>query len=130
MCTWASELYSTNVRGQAMGFLQACARLGAATAPWLDHELVQINKSASFVFMASFAFLSAVFMTFLPETKDSVETDDDRSFDGENDDDVSTLKLVIDSMDAHTKIKKRSFAQRSVSDVGPRTRLKTNSFVV
>lgn len=69
MSTWSSELYSTVLRGEAMGFFQAALRLGAAAAPWLDKELVKVHPAASYIFMAVMSLISFVFLHFLPETK-------------------------------------------------------------
>lgn len=67
--TWATELYPTYLRGEAIGVFQAALRVGAASAPWLDRELVKIHKSASFLCMAVISIMSFAMLSTLPETK-------------------------------------------------------------
>lgn len=67
--TWATELYPTYLRGEAIGVFQAALRVGAASAPWLDRELVKIHKSASFLCMAVISIVSFAMLSTLPETK-------------------------------------------------------------
>merc|ERR1719193_2250393 len=73
--TWSTELYPTQVRGAAMGFFQGFVRLGAASAPWLNKEIVKIHTAAPFLFMASVSLMSFCVMFFLPETKNMITSD-------------------------------------------------------
>ena len=69
MSTWATELYPTNVRGEAIGIFQAFLRAGAASAPWISLKFNKIRASASFLFLAVFAIVSVGLFGCLPETK-------------------------------------------------------------
>ena len=67
--TWATELYPTRLRGEALGVFQAALRVGAASAPWLDKELSKLSGAACFLFMGGIALVSFFLLLLLPETK-------------------------------------------------------------
>ena len=85
MHTWATELYPTNVRGEAIGIFQAFLRVGAASAPWINQEFDKIYKSASFLFMAVVAIVSFALLWCLPETKITGMVDAENEKDIRND---------------------------------------------
>lgn len=96
MSTWSTELYTTQVRGEAMGFFQAFVRLGAAVAPWVNHEFVKIHKSASFIFLSILAMASFILLGFLPETR-GIETGDAEGEECGEPVDETQLQVVVDN---------------------------------
>ena len=87
ICTWSSELYTTQMRGAAMGWFQAFIRLGAAVAPWLD----KLMAPSSFLLMGLLSFLSFGVLLFLPETQGTI-TADAEDEDGEGGEDGRVFK--------------------------------------
>lgn len=65
--TWTVELYSTHVRGEAVGFMQILTRAGAGTAPWIDEKFAEIYHGASFLLMGGSLFIAFGLLYFLPE---------------------------------------------------------------
>ncbi|XP_066936713.1 solute carrier family 22 member 15-like [Clytia hemisphaerica] len=68
--TWTVELYPTQIRTEAMGFVQITSRLGAMLSPWVVDGLGTVKVWAPFVLMGVLSVLVGVFLHFLPETKD------------------------------------------------------------
>ena len=66
---WSVELYPTNIRQEAVGFLQIASRSGGAAAPWIAKAVKVIHPSLPFVIMGSLGLLAGIAGVFLPETK-------------------------------------------------------------
>ena len=71
MYVWSPELYPTNLRCTAQGFLDFLTHLGSATAPWIAKGLGSSQSQAPFVIMAILAVCAGVALLVLPETKGS-----------------------------------------------------------
>ena len=77
--TWSVELYPTNIRSEAMGFLQITSRVGAASAPWIAKAVRAVHSTMPFIIMGVLGLLAGVACLFLPETKghETQETEND-----------------------------------------------------
>ena len=69
MYVWSPELYPTNLRCTAQGFLDFLTHLGSATAPWIAKGLGSSKSQTPFVIMGVLAVCAAVALLILPETK-------------------------------------------------------------
>ena len=67
--TWSAELYPTELRAEGLGFCQVTSRTGAALAPWVVKGFKVLHRSSPFIVMSILAIVSAMSLTFLPETK-------------------------------------------------------------
>ena len=66
--TWSIELFSTELRGKGMGFLQVFSRIGAASSPFISKGLKALHHSAPFITMGSLGITSFLIQVTLPET--------------------------------------------------------------
>ena len=73
--TWSVELYPANIRGEGMGFMQVCTRIGTASSPWVAKELKAVHENAPYVTMGLVSMLAFLLMFYLHETK-GVKTSD------------------------------------------------------
>ena len=69
MYVWSPELYPTNLRCTAQGFLDFLTHLGSATAPWIAKGLGASQSQTPFIIMSVLAVCAAVVLLLLPETK-------------------------------------------------------------
>uniref|UniRef100_A0A7M5WT68 Major facilitator superfamily (MFS) profile domain-containing protein n=1 Tax=Clytia hemisphaerica TaxID=252671 RepID=A0A7M5WT68_9CNID len=77
--TWSVEIYPTNIRSEAMGFLQITSRIGAASAPWIAKAVKVIHNTLPFLIMGVLGLLAGIACSILPETKgqETQETEND-----------------------------------------------------
>lgn len=91
-CTWSQtpELFPTHARVLATGICSACARLGAASAPYVISDLIPPLPTA--LIMASFACVAAIAVSFVRETHGAAIDDDHNviSSDEEDSDDEAS----------------------------------------
>jgi len=75
-CTWSHtpELFPTHARILATGICSACARLGAASAPYVISDLIPPLPTA--LIMATFAGIAAIAVSFVRETQGAAMDDD------------------------------------------------------
>ena len=69
MYVWSPELYPTNLRCTAQGFLDFLTHLGSATAPWIAKGLGASQSQTPLVIMAGLAVCAALALFLLPEIK-------------------------------------------------------------
>ena len=92
MYVWSPELYPTNLRCTAQGFLDFLTHLGSATAPWIAKGLGSSQSQAPFIIMALLAVFASALLLMLPETKGRVLM--------ENKDEIEELTATEDNPDA------------------------------
>lgn len=72
--TWSSELYPTEIRSEALGFLVTAQTIGGACAPWVV-EIMQVwHPLAPYIFLGSIGLIITLLQYFLPETNTRVAT--------------------------------------------------------
>lgn len=80
--TWTVELYPTQIRTEAMAFVQITSRIGGGVSPFIAKGLQKYSKRLPFIVMGMISIISACLLCFLPETKSSgtaeVIKDDDK----------------------------------------------------
>eukprot|EP00930_Biecheleria_cincta_P093788 TRINITY_DN8433_c0_g2_i2.p1 TRINITY_DN8433_c0_g2~~TRINITY_DN8433_c0_g2_i2.p1 ORF type:complete len:484 (-),score=76.39 TRINITY_DN8433_c0_g2_i2:8-1459(-) len=88
-CTWSHtpELFPTHARVLATGICSACARLGAASAPYVISDLIPPLPTA--LIMASFSAVAAIAVSFVRETHGAA-IDDDHNVSSSDEDDGSS----------------------------------------
>ena len=64
---WSLEVYTTDVRASAMGFLQVASRVGAASAPWIGQALSYVNPAAPYAVMSGATLLAIFPLILVPE---------------------------------------------------------------
>ena len=67
--SWSVELYPTKIRGVAMGFLLLVARLGAASAAFVNKEFSKCHEGGVYIFIGATLFILLFMLCFLPEMK-------------------------------------------------------------
>lgn len=68
--TWTVELYPTQIRTEAMGYVQITSRLGAMLSPWVAGHLGNFHWRIPFIIMGVLSVIVSGLLQFLPETKD------------------------------------------------------------
>lgn len=93
-CTWSHtpELFPTHARVLATGICSACARVGAASAPYVISDLIPPLPTA--LIMASFAGVAAIAVSFVRETRGAAIDDDHNVISSDEEDDEQNEELV------------------------------------
>jgi len=67
--TWTIELYPTQIRTEAMGYVQITSRIGGMLAPWISTWLRKFHWRIPFAVMGILAVVAALLLEWLPETR-------------------------------------------------------------
>ncbi|XP_002154920.2 solute carrier family 22 member 15 [Hydra vulgaris] len=68
--TWTVELFPTQIRTEALGYVLIASRIGGMFSPWISKWLRVIHWRVPFVMMGVLTIVSALLMHWLPETKE------------------------------------------------------------
>ncbi|XP_065678619.1 organic cation transporter-like protein isoform X2 [Hydra vulgaris] len=92
--TWTVELFPTQIRTEALGYVMIASRIGGMFSSWISKWLRVIHWRVPFVMMGALTIVSAFLMHWLPETKEkaTLEKIEDNTKIGEN----NSLTSIID----------------------------------
>ena len=66
--TWVVEIYTTNIRSEALGLMGIASTMGGASAPWIANGFKKVQPNLPFYIMGSLGLGAGILCFVLPET--------------------------------------------------------------
>ena len=88
---WAMEVFSTHIRGEAVGIQQVSNKIGATSAAWIVKHLSRVYKGGVFILTGILIFTAFCLQTFLTDTKGTNIADTENEI-GDDIEDSSTIE--------------------------------------
>ena len=73
--TWVVEIYTTNIRSEALGLMGISSTIGGASAPWIAKGLRKVKPNLPFHIMGTLGLVAGIVSFVLPETNGVVMKD-------------------------------------------------------